>query len=190
MSKTMSVKVLHVSKTTAQWALITDVVSKGFLCVEFTTDNKTKIKIGDGVNTYANLPYVGTDIDLSQYYTKLETDSAISSAISSIGNVFIIRGRVNAVNNLPATGNKSGDVYFVGLESASEYEEYVWTETRWEYFGKTTAQVDLSNYYTKSEVDSFINGVEYDDTVLSARVTAIEGDYIKSTDTLILNCTL
>ena len=81
--------------------------------------------------------------------------------------------------------------------------------------GKTTS-VDLAEYYKKSEVDNLLNNkvdkVEgkglstedfttelknrlnslenYDDTALAQRVTDIEGDYIKSTDTLILNCSL
>ena len=54
----------------------------------------------------------------------------------------------------------------------------------------TTTSVDLSNYYTKQEVDNAISAAAYDDTALSGRVAAIENDYIKSTDTLILNCTL
>ncbi len=81
--------------------------------------------------------------------------------------------------------------------------------------GKTTS-IDLTEYYKKSEVDNLLNNkvdkVEgkglstedfttelknklnslknYDDTALAQRVTDIEADYIKSTDTLILNCSL
>ena len=81
--------------------------------------------------------------------------------------------------------------------------------------GKTTS-ISLTEYYKKSEVDNLLNNkvdkVEgkglstedfttelknrlnslenYDDTALTARVTAIEGDYIKSTDKLILNCSI
>lgn len=51
-------KVLHVTKTTEEWASVTTVIDKGLLCVETTTDGKTKAKIGDGTNTFADLPYL------------------------------------------------------------------------------------------------------------------------------------
>lgn len=214
------------TRTTAQWATVSRVIPKGFICVELTTDGKCKMKCGDGVQTYADLPYVGGDLDmtkineaittaLTDYYTKTETDTAISNAISNLGTLFRFKGRVDSVDDLPASDNQQGDVYLVGVEGTSEYQEYYWTGTFFDYMGKTTA-VDLSGYYKKSEVDNLldnkvdkINGKglstedfttelknklnsleKYDDTALTARVTAIEEDYIKSTDKLILNCSI
>ena len=57
-SKTMSTKVLNVCKTTEQWATESAVISKGLLCIEFTTDGKTLAKVGDGINPYSTLAYV------------------------------------------------------------------------------------------------------------------------------------
>ena len=46
-------------------------------------------------------------------------------------------------------------------------------------------------FYKNLELKNRLNSLEnYDDTALTARVTAIEGDYIKSTDKLILNCSI
>lgn len=214
------------TRTTEQWATISRAIPKGFVCVELTTDGKCKMKCGDGTQSYADLPYVGGDLDmtkineaittaLTDYYTKTETDTAISDAISSLGTLFRFKGRVDSVEQLPTSDNKQGDVYLVGAEDASEFAEYYWTGTLFDYMGKTTS-VDLTNYYKKSEVDAFLNdkvdkvegkglstedfttdlktkleGLEnYDDTNLVTRVAAIEGDYIKSTDKLILNCSL
>ena len=214
------------TRTTAQWATVSRVIPKGFVCVELTTDGKCKMKCGDGVQTFADLPYVGGDLDMTQineaittaltnYYTKTETDNAISEAIGNLGTLFRFKGRVDTVDDLPASDNQQGDVYLVGAESASEFAEYYWTGTFFDYMGKTTS-IDLTDYYKKSDVDNLLNGkvdkVEgkglstedfttelknrlnslenYDDTALTERVSAIEGDYIKSTDKLILNCSI
>ena len=214
------------TRTTAQWGTVSRVIPKGFVCVELTTDGKCKMKCGDGVQTFADLPYVGGDLDMTEinnaittaltdYYTKTETDTAISEAIGNLGTLFRFKGRVDTVNDLPASDNQKGDVYLVGAEGASEFAEYYWTGTFFDYMGKTTS-VDLTEYYKKSEVDNLLNGkvdkVEgkglstedfttelknkldglknYDDTALTSRVSAIEGDYIKSTDKLILNCSI
>lgn len=214
------------TRTTAQWATLSRVLPKGYICVELTTDGKCKMKCGDGVQTFADLPYIGGDLDMTQineaittaltnYYTKTETDNAISEAIGNLGTLFRFKGRVNTVDDLPASDNQQGDVYLVGAESASEFAEYYWTGTFFDYMGKTTS-ISLTEYYKKSEVDNLLNNkvdkVEgkglstedfttelknrlnslenYDDTALTARVAAIEGDYIKSTDKLILNCSI
>ena len=214
------------TRTTTQWATVSRVIPKGFVCVELTTDGKCKMKCGDGVLSFADLPYVGGDLDMTQineaittaltdYYTKTETDTAISQAISNLGTLFRFKGRVDTVDNLPASDNQQGDVYLVGAEGANEFAEYYWTGTFFDYMGKTTS-VDLTDYYKKSEVDNLLNnkvdkvegkrlstedfttelknkldGLEnYDDTALTERVAAIESDYIKSTDKLILNCSI
>lgn len=58
MGKETSARLELVTKTTDEWAEITDPIVKGVPCVEMTTDGKTLMKIGDGVNTYDKLPYV------------------------------------------------------------------------------------------------------------------------------------
>ena len=203
------------TRTTAQWATVVRVIPKGFVCVELTTDGKCKMKCGDGVQAFADLPYIGGDLDMTDYYTKTETDNAISEAIGNLGTLFRFKGRVDTVNDLPASDNQQGDVYLVGAEGSGEFAEYYWTGTFFDYIGKTTS-IDLTEYYKKSEVDNLLNNkvdkVEgkglstedfttelknrlnslenYDDTALTERVSAIEGDYIKSTDKLILNCSI
>lgn len=185
------------ARTAVQWELVKRVIPKGFMCVELAED-KCRIKVGDGVLTYADLPYVGCGIDtaeldqiLSDYYTKTGTDNAISAAIQALGTLFRFKGRVDTVGDLPADGNQQGDVYLVGTEGASDFAEYYWSGTMWDYMGKT-ADVDLTNYYTKSEVDSLLGdkAAESDMVDIKSRLSAIEDDYIKSEDKLILNCHL
>ena len=127
---TMNVKVLNVTKTTAQWAAndVKDtIISKGLLCIELDSNNKSWAKVGDGVHKYAELPYI--------------TDAAIAS----LGNLFTIKGVVASTSDLPSTGNHPGDVYFVGSASTAgsdKFEEYVWTTGgTWEFIGKVTDPV-------------------------------------------------
>ena len=73
----MNIKLLNVTKTTSQWAQVESdgtVISKGLLCIEIDANNKTWAKVGDGVRTWANLPYI--------------TDAAIES----LGTLFRIKG--------------------------------------------------------------------------------------------------
>ena len=111
------------TRTTAQWATVVRVIPKGFVCVELTTDGKCKMKCGDGVQAFADLPYIGGDLDMTDYYTKTETDNAVSEAIGNLGTLFRFKGRVDTVNDLPASDNQQGDVYLVGAEGAGEFAE-------------------------------------------------------------------
>lgn len=66
-NKVVEAKVLQVAYTTAQWAeteTAAKVISKGQIVAELTTDGKTKLKMGDGVNTFANLPYITGDVEV------------------------------------------------------------------------------------------------------------------------------
>lgn len=235
--KTLNVKVLHVVKTTSQWSTETSVIPKGLLCIEFTGNGQTMAKVGDGVKTYMQLPYLSDgNINIADYYTKTETDSKVDSALNefkaSLGQIIKIKGVKTSESDLPSTGNEVGDLWFVGTadETTDSYSEYVWTTAnKWEYLGRISTEVNLSGYATITYVDgklktindrldaletdkhthtnqSVLDGTtasytteektklaglsNYDDTALSARVKTIEDDYIKSTDTLILNCTL
>lgn len=154
---TMNVKVVNIIKNTAEWGQVTDVITKGVLCVETTVDNKVKIKVGDGAKTYDALPYA-SEVDLSDYSTTTQITQAINDAIAALGNLMTVKGVVATKDELPAADNKVGDVYFVGTDgdTGDSYAEYVWTEAgKWEYIGQIQA-TDLSEYYKKSDIDTFL----------------------------------
>lgn len=157
MAKTVIGKVLQVTKTTAEWAAVDSVIPKGLLCVELA-GAKTLIKVGDGANAFAALPYVTDEIDMTQYYTKTQTDTAISDAITALGTVFNIKGRVattEALNDIESP--KAGDVYLVGADDTDNAAEYYYTtDGKWEYMGLIT-EVDLSDYFTKEEVNAALD---------------------------------
>lgn len=163
----MTTEIYLDSRTEEQWSAVTRIIPKGFACVELGK-NSMKIKIGDGVKTYSQLPYLGGDT--TEYYTKSEVDSAIGTAISGLGNLFTFKGRVDNVEALPSGAN-TGDVYLVGTDVASAFQEYYWTGTSWDYMGKTS-EIDLTDYYTKTETDALLN------------------DCVKKSEKLILNCVL
>lgn len=164
---TMTTEIYLDTRTSEQWAAVTRVIPKGFACVELGEDS-VKIKIGDGVKSYAQLPYIGDDT--TEYYTKAEVDTAISTAISDLGNLFTLKGRTDNVESLPPDPAK-GDVYLVGSEGASAFDEYYWTGAAWDFMGKTSS-VDMSDYYQKSEVDTLLD------------------KYVRKDEKLILNCVL
>lgn len=118
-------------------------------------------------------------IDLSDYYTKVEIDGLISSpyvlptaspyelggiklgiGLSITGDGVVSAGFDNelfiVVLSLPIIGI-SNKIYLVPLGSPNPndvYEEWIYIENQWEKLGETS--MDLSNYYTKSEVDDLI----------------------------------
>lgn len=148
MAKTVKVQFLNVAKTTAEWANCETIIPKGLLCVEFAS-GATYVKIGNGTSTFADLPYQsdGT-IDLTQYYTKTETDEAIVEAIQTMGKLVTIKGTKATVAELPkATDDPApvvGDVWFVGTagDGNDSFAEYVYTiEGTWEFFGKSTNNI-------------------------------------------------
>ena len=93
--------------------------------------------------------------------------------LANITNPIIIKGRVDTVNDLP-TEAVVGWFYFVGLESASSYEEYCYSENGWEYIGLSQEGVDLSNYYTKEQVDTTVNALKAADTSLGTRIDNVD----------------
>lgn len=112
--------------------------------------------------------------------TTLEGDVSLEDI--GIGNVFTIKGSVSTPEDLPATGNSIGDVYYVESVMAG----YVWIEVsgteRWEELGEP---IDLSNYYTKTETDSLLDdkqdtltagtGIDITNNVISA--SAVENTF-------------
>ena len=85
-------------------------------------------------NTTSTSPEVLTN---KQY-----VDNAISNAMN---------GAFQIVESLPPTG-KQGVIYAVPMEgNPSSYELYVWEDNSYKSLGKT--EIDLSDYYNKTEVD-------------------------------------
>ena len=123
----------------------------------------------NGVAQFGTLPvaYGGTGQTTKEgarsnleVYSKTETDSAISTALSALGNILRFKGVKTSVDQLPTTGNKIGDVWFVGTNTTAgkdDFTEYVWAQVssspdvyEWEYLGKVQVDPDLSDYLTNT----------------------------------------
>ena len=102
-------------------------------------------------------------------YTKSEVDSKLST-------VYKYKGSVATYEELPSANNEVGDVYNVETDGMN----YAWDGTTWDKLGVT---VDLSNYYTKPEVNTELDK-KLDITTASstyATITTVNGKADKAT---------
>lgn len=75
----------------------------------------------------------------------------VQDAVSQLGSVFNLKGTVASVNQLPSSGNKTGDVYLVGPQENDAYDEYYYSASgSWELLGSTIP--DMSKYVTKESL--------------------------------------
>jgi hypothetical protein len=153
----------HVVKTSAQWnerAVEYWIVPRGCLCIELTPDGKTKIKIGEGNKYYAQLPYITSEADLTQYYTKEE----INILFENLNRMAIMStDEYDDKEELPLDGNKLGDVRFVKSSSPSikiDPDIYLWNGTKWIFVGYEFKDVDLSKYLKKEEFHELFDPVK------------------------------
>lgn len=152
----------HIVRTSDQWKNTYDkyeLIPTGVLCVELVSSDVTKIKIGDGHNIFSKLPYIG-DLDLSKYYTKLETDTRIKEILTQ-EKVVRIKGLIGSKSDLPADA-RCGDIYFVRQLSSSDnkYIEYIYSpDNTWEPLGGIPVDIDLSEYAKTVYVDDKIEQV-------------------------------
>lgn len=65
------------------------------------------------------------------------------------------------VDSLPTSDIKTNKIYLVRNASGADnniYTEYAYVNNAWEKIGEYKANVDLSNYYTKSQTDNLLSG--------------------------------
>ena len=88
----------------------------------------------------------------SETYTKAEVDSMVS-AITAL-NILVVQ-------TLPTQDISTTTIYLVPKqtpETQDVYDEYIYINNAWEHIG--TTQIDLSNYYTKAEVNALIPTID------------------------------
>lgn len=121
-----------------------------------------------------------------------KTDAALSAAQgkalktliddlkASVAAALDYKGTKDTYDALPTEGNKKGDVWNVvaahGTTPAGT--NYAWDGAAWDPLGGT---IDLSGYYTKSQVDDAISAAK---TELEAADTALEGQITTVTNQL------
>lgn len=148
-----------------------------------TVNSNGKFVYGDQETTFQteyNLPLIAGDgISISADQTANKVTVKIDSTVATktyvndaIANISTFS--VTIVTELPATG-QSNIIYFLGTQAP--YTEYMWINGAWEVIGSTST--DLSNYYTKAQVDSKISPLVTDVTNLNGLVTGIENDVVE-----------
>lgn len=101
----------------------------------FSSVNSTDFTTTSGILSINNATWAKkSDVSnsLSEYYTKEQVDSLVSS---------LKKATITVVPTLPATGEE-GIIYLVG--TSAPYEQYVWEGSAWMDLGST--EIDLSNY--------------------------------------------
>lgn len=148
-----------------------------------TVNSNGKFVYGDSESTFQteyNLPLIageGISIDADQTANKVtvKIDSSVATKTyvnDAIANISTFS--VTIVTELPTTG-QSNIIYFLGTQAP--YTEYMWINGAWEVIGST--DTDLSNYYTKAQVDSKISPLTTDITNLNDLVTGLENDVVE-----------
>lgn len=107
----------------------------------------TNLHNGDHIviTTSGNDITVSSDIEIENYYNKSEVNEMIDN-LESI--------TFKPVDELPDVGEPR-IIYLVPSSPGSDdHSEYIWFNNRWELIGHTS--VDMSDYYTKVEVDNLL----------------------------------
>lgn len=210
--KILSAKIALANKTTAEWTAETTIPFKSCPCVEFTTDGKTKLKIGDGERLYKDLPYISDDLTAAMIiaaltYTPLDSSKVgVANGVASLDTSGKVPAsqlpsfvddvvEINGINNAPTTGEV--DKIYVDTVTNKTY--------RWS--GTAYVEISASDIVTASENNGYIkiNGTDVkvyeaiidstlsetsENAVQNKVITASLSDKIDKTDILTLNCTL
>lgn len=83
--------------TATNWTTANPILAEGEVGVETDTN---KFKIGDGITTWSELAYQGNDVDLSNYYTKTQTDTLLLDKEDNITPVAPISLEKKTISNL------------------------------------------------------------------------------------------
>lgn len=137
--------------------------------VKTNTDNITALQSGKADKSTTLVGYGITDA-----YTKTETDSAIQTAVANADHL-----KREIVQSLPEVEEADEHtIYMVGTGDGSEdsaYEEYMLINGGFEKIG--TSEVDLTNYATKSYVDTAKSeAISTADTNADSKITAKVGE--------------
>ena len=133
-----------------------------------TTTWKELVKAGDNISTLNND---------SGYQNASQVSSAIASAVGQITSF-----EYEVVQTLPATG-EAGKIYLVANSGTTPniYDEYIWVNNAFEKIG--TTEMDLSNYYTKTQTDTLLGAkADQSTTYTKTEVDTALGNKADSSD--------
>lgn len=125
----------------------------------FTYAEKTKLA---GLENYDDASIQSRISANENAITTLNGDTSVSGSVDkkiadAIAGITQIDFKI--VSELPITGLK-GTIYLIrgtGTGTTQQYDEYIWLDNKWEQLGKSTIEVDLSDVYSKSEVNALVS---------------------------------
>ncbi|MBQ1582835.1 MAG: hypothetical protein II107_10300, partial [Prevotella sp.] len=158
---------------------VTKSIGQNQLWVSFKNDTVNFLQLSiptDGMDGTPFFSARASNLEINgQTYTieQLKQGQGLSDLFTTMGWGYEI------VDELPETG-EMGIIYLVYDDETGTYAEYLWLsqEEVWEEIG-SVGDVELTNYYTKSEVNTILNG--YAETSDLATV-ATSGSYNDLTD--------
>lgn len=146
-------------------------LGKGLSTNDYTTEEKTKltnIEAAAQVNIIEKIIVNGTEVvpvnkavaltlltntvnNLANYYLKTETytQDEVNALINSISSL-----TMEIVNELPTSDISTTTIYLVPTGSNNVYSQYAYINNVWALLGSTS--VDLTNYYTKAQMDTLL----------------------------------
>ena len=147
----------EVSTAIAQTNNLNITGSKSGKITTITITNKdgttTTLQVDDGKSIEYN--WSGTQLGIRQEGDADYTYVDLKGAKGDPGAIkFVI------VAELPTTGIEEDTIYLVPITpdvSGNNYAEYVYINGAWELLGKIGVQVDLTDYYTKTETNTLLN---------------------------------
>lgn len=98
-NNTLNTRLVICNDTTANWGTSEKVLLKGEYAIEFPESGEPKVKIGNGVDTFANLPYITS--------TPTEITNAIKAAIDASKHTHSNKAVLDAITASFTTGLKS-----------------------------------------------------------------------------------
>lgn len=209
---TLETKIALVNKTSAEWASEMKIPIKGCPCVEFTENGKTKLKIGDGVNTFTDLSYVADELTASAIisalgYTPIDNSTiGVNNGVASLDS----NGKI-PMSQLPSYVSDVIEVDGIDNAPTSGESDKIYVDTatnktyRWS--GTLYVEISASDIVTASETNGYIkiNGTDVkvyepiidselsdtsENSIQNKIVTTALKNKIDITDSLVLNCSL
>lgn len=98
-NNTLNTRIVICNDTTANWGTSQKVLLKGEYAIEFRESGEPKVKVGNGVDTFANLPYITN--------TPTEITNAINSAVNAAKHTHSNKAILDAITASFTTGLKS-----------------------------------------------------------------------------------
>lgn len=151
-------------------SLISESTDKKFVTdTQISTWNGKQNAINDLADIRSGATAGSTAIQPGDNISELVNDAGYLTE-ADIPSVFIYKGTVPTIEDLPTTGNKKGDVWTVVENGA----EYVWDSTKWEYLGQL---LDLDGYATKEDLQGFVpTSRKVNNKSLTSNITLAGGD--------------